>query len=43
MLFTETSAKTAANVTSIFETVAIKLASSGRAAELPVAPVPASS
>ena len=43
MLFIETSAKTAANVAAIFDTVAIKLASKGGAAQLPIAPVPASS
>ncbi|CAL8463264.1 g2798 [Coccomyxa elongata] len=43
MLFIETSAKTAANVAAIFDTVAMKLASKGGAAQLPVAPVPASS
>jgi hypothetical protein len=41
MLFVETSAKTAANVTSIFDTVAEKVASDGTA-QLPAAPVPAS-
>ena len=43
MLFIETSAKTAANVSSIFETVAVKLASSSGADSLPKAPVTASS
>ena len=42
MLFIETSAKTAANVTTIFDTVAEKVSSDG-AVQLPTAPVPASS
>ena len=41
MLFIETSAKTAANVTTIFDTVAEKVTSDGTA-QLPAAPVPAS-
>jgi hypothetical protein len=43
MLFIETSAKTAANVSAIFEAVAIRLAGNGGAQSLPTAPVPASS
>lgn len=43
MLFVETSAKTAANVSAIFDTVAMKLAGNGAASQLPTAPVLASS
>ena len=41
MLFMETSAKTAANVSAIFEAVALKLAGNGGAAQLLTSPVPA--